>query len=167
MAIFLLAISFNTFAREPDVKRNYWLDDIGPVFMCDDFWIMTMSDWSLTTKWFYDKNGDLIKRTNHYVSKNAVFFNSENPEISYEGGGDTGFSEVTFENGTPVEYRERGIFYHIKGPSREKLVFIAGLGVYNFATDVFEQRGLVVYPVDFETQMKLCEYFSPELFQSS
>lgn len=160
MAVFLLAVSFNTFARQPDVERYYWPNDIWAPFECDDFWIMNVSDLSLTEKSFYDGNGDLVKITSHYVVKNSVFFNSENPEISYEAGGDTGFSEVTFENGAPVEYRERGIFWHIKGPSGEKIVFVAGLGVYNYATDVFEQHGLVVYPVDEESHAKLCEYFS-------
>lgn len=160
IATLLLAISFNTFAKQPDVERNYWPGDIFMAFECDEFFIMGMTDFSLMSSRYYDRNGDLVKTTRHYVAKNSVYWNSENPDIFYEAGGDTGFSEVTYENGLPVEYRERGIFWHIKGPKGEKITFVAGLGIYNFATDVYDHRGLDYYPVDAESYARLCAYFS-------
>ena len=162
----LLTLSVNAFAVPPEVDRFYFEDDITYPFDCGDFEIAQMGDVWLTLRNFFNKDGELIKETAHYTVQRSVFFNASNPEIYLKANVDTGFAQVTFENGLPVEYRERGAFWHMVLPGGEKLAFIAGLGIYDFATDTYDHRGFLqfVWDENFEPNEELvermCDYFA-------
>ena len=155
IAILMLAVSIPALAIPPDMNKLYFEDDLIVAWECDGFNIMELGDTLLMFTTFYDKNGEMVKETVHFTVQRAVFYNSENPDISYRSNVDMGFAETSFENGLPVEYRERGVFWHIMLPGGEKIQFIAGLGVYDYATDTYDHYGLEFWQGD-----GLCEYFA-------
>ena len=162
----LLTFSVNALAVPPEVERYYFEDDLSFPFDCGDFEIGQMGDVWLTFKNFRNKDGELTKETTHYTVQRSVFFNASNPDIYLKANVDTGFSEITYEDGVPVEYRERGAFWHMVLPGGEKLLFIAGIGIYDFATDTYDHRGFLqfIFDENFEPNEELiermCEYFS-------
>ena len=162
----LLTFSVSALAVPPEVERYYFEDDLSFPFDCGDFEIGQMGDVWLTFRDFYNKDGKLTKQTVHYTVQRSVFFNASNPDIYLKANADTGFSETTYEDGVPVEYRERGAFWHMVLPGGEKLLFVAGIGIYDFSSGIFEHRGFSQYIFDenfeFNEELfeRMCEYFS-------
>jgi len=116
-------------------------------------------------KFFSNDDGELIKLTINYTLQRSVFFNASNPDIYLKANVDTGITTVIFEDGLPVEIRERGAMWHMVLPGGEKLFFIAGIGIYDFASDTYDHRGFLQFLFDEngfnEEQLeRMCEYFA-------
>ena len=157
-AILGLAISFNALALKPLVEKAEFEDVVWPSFECDGFWIMSEFDINLRETYFTDADGNLIKITVHQKIQNAVYYNSENPEIMYEAHSDVAFSERSYEDGIQVEYRERGVFYHLQ-VGGEKIIFVAGIGIWN-PDDGYFHHGQLIHPYVNEDLERVCAFFS-------
>ena len=159
IAILSFSLSLTVLAMRPVIVESENLEDITyPAYFCDDFVILSNVDVKYWVTRFYDKDGELVRETAHQQIKNPVFFNSENPEIMFEAGADTQFAETRFENGLAVEWRWRGITWHIQDRG-EKLMFISGQ-MNDSAEDGWSTHGLFFYPLDEEAHAKLCAYFA-------
>lgn len=53
---------------------------------CDEFHIWNISDHEVITTEYYDKAGTLVRKRRMFKISNSVFYNSENPSITVDGG---------------------------------------------------------------------------------
>ena len=167
ITVLMLSLGAATaFAAPPVIDRYYEEDNLTFPFDCGDFQVAQIGDLWITFKYFFNKDGELIKLTINYTLQRSVFFNASNPAIYLKANVDTGITTVIFEDGMPVEVRERGAMWHMVLPGGEKLFFIAGIGIFDFATDTYDHRGILQWLFDengeFNAELteRMCEYFA-------
>ena len=157
-ATLTLMVSTSAFALKPMVVFEYEGPDDILVVECGDYDVRTSSWAKITVIDYFDKDENFVREHVRFHISNAIYYNSEFPDIyiSNQGAGNgENVSQWWYADGTLME---AGMPFRIMLPKIGKLYMLAGHGYWD--GENFTWTGLEVFPED-GTGSKLCDVLSP------
>ena len=171
MAVSLLAISFNTFAGQPEFRvdggaYNSYFDS------CSDFDIGISGVWTMRLTDFFDENGDLVRTHIKGEEHDLTFYNMSNSNIYVESSASNkaarwstwvypqAINPDSWCNDCPA-FHESGIFWRFKLKGYGWMIFNVGYHYWDpFVEDGWTQHGINFEDPDMVSI--LCDQLTPE-----
>ena len=159
ISLFLLLLASPVFALKPVVVWDYEGPDDLFIVDCGDYDVRTSSWAKITITDYLDKYGEYVRTHVLFKISDAIYYNSENPEIYIMNkGAGNGENESQWwdadGNGS-----SSGMPFRIMLPKIGKLFMVAGHAVWEGGERV-SRSGLEIFPED-GTGSKLCEALAP------
>ena len=105
---------------------------------CDGFSILADSDYKLTIKEYFDKDGMLIEERNHLAILNGVVYNSTNSTKSLPEGPDRIYFRIDPDTG---HMTQTGIALRVHVPGQGYIIINAGRVILDEFWNVLWERG--------------------------
>jgi len=165
VVVFAFISVVTTFAAPPE-RETFDFDFVYPMIDCGlasvgDFWIFNNEVGSGRIKYYYDKEGNLIKEKGHVNGTDHLFAEGY-PETVVDGNYVSNWTTyVDSASGDYTFSHETGLDWHILLPGYGNIIHFSGMEDIQYDPDADEWVVIRQHGLQYFDLVPLCEYLAP------